>query len=356
MSKALFEVGGDWGNWGAKVVTGSKQVIVENVAVAYDGSEDELRGLGLFGDDLTTPYQVIPTESVRLSIGDTQWVVGAAAYNLNLRTRQQTSYERYGTDEWYALVCASFVSLFGGQSGAVGLTFSMPVTQFRAGTHHQVKEMLAGRHTVVHNGRQLTYEVREDMIDMVPEGFGSLVYLCVSEDGLSFTDRDLAGSRVAVFDFGGFTMDINTYATLNLGPVNDSFDVGLIDVRNQVNQALKARYNRGDVPTNILDEVIRTKQYSHAGGHPEDVSDIVEPALVELTKAALRVYQEGLGGGVDYQTIIITGGGGPVIGELLKPQLNHQDVRIIPKGQAHLANALGSLRHRKFKREYLSSA
>jgi short-subunit dehydrogenase involved in D-alanine esterification of teichoic acids len=51
-------------------------------------------------------------------------------------------------------------------------------------------------------------------------------------------------------------------------------------------------------------------------------------------------------------TVIITGGGGPDIGLLLAPQLNHGDVRIIPEEEAHLANAWESLRHRKFKRKY----
>jgi hypothetical protein len=64
-------------------------------------------------------------------------------------------------------------------------------------------------------------------------------------------------------------------------------------------------------------------------------------------KGGARVFK----GGVDYDTVIVTGRG-PVIGPLLAPQLNHGDVRIISEGEVHLANAWGSLRHRKLKREY----
>jgi hypothetical protein len=103
----------------------------------------------------------------------------------------------------------------------------------------------------------------------------------------------------------------------------------------------------------VLDEVIRTKRYRHAGGDPDDVSNVVDAALVSLMKDALRAWQEELDGGADYDTVIISGGGGPVIGPLLAPQLGHRDVRIIPESEAHLANAWGSLRHRKFKREYM---
>jgi hypothetical protein len=212
--------------------------------------------------------------------------------------------------------------------------------------------MLLGQWEVEYDGRALNFEVPDELIDMVPEGFGSLAYLCLSESGKRFTDRDLAGSRVAIFDFGGYTLDINTYHALNLGPYNESLTTGLIHVRNDVNRALKRYYNRGDVPSRVLDEVIRTKHYRHAGGDWDDVSDIVDGALIGLMKDALRVWQEELEGGADYDTVIVTGGGGPVIGPLLAPQLNHGDVRIIPEGEAHLANAWGSLRHRKFKREY----
>jgi hypothetical protein len=355
MSTALYEVGGDFGNWGAKVVRDGKAVVIRNVAVPYDGSDDALRGLGLFGstpDEHTPRPGEPPTESARIRLGDQEWVVGELAYELGVRSFERTTYSRYGTDEWYALVAASFVRLYSKRSGSIALTFSLPVSQFRAGRHHDIKDMLAGLWEVDFEDRHLTYEVLPDLIDMVPEGFGSLAYLCLSESGKRFIDRELAGSRVVVFDFGGYTLDINTYNALGLGPYNESITTGLLNVRNEVNRALKRRYNRGDVPGKVLDEVIRTGQYKHAGSPSESVQDIVDSALIGLMKDALRLWVEELGSGVDYDTVIITGGGGPVIGPLLAPQLEHGDMRIIPEGEAHLANAWGSLRHRKFKREY----
>jgi hypothetical protein len=226
------------------------------------------------------------------------------------------------------------------------------VSQFRAGRHREIKEMLIGAWDVAYEDRLLRFELQADTIDMVPEGFGSLAYLCLSPNGRSFADREMAEGRVVVFDFGGYSLDVMTYITLNLGPVNDTITTGIINVRSTINKALKSRYNRPDVPTHILDEVIRTRHYKHAGGPPEPVGDVVDAALVNLTKDALKIWQEDLRGGVDYDTVIITGGGGPLIGPLLAPQLGHRHVQIIPEGEAHLANALGALRHRKFKRQY----
>jgi hypothetical protein len=358
MSTALYEVGGDFGNWGAKVVRDNKAVVIRNVAVRYDGSDDALRELGLFGasgDEHAVRRGEPPTESARITLGDEEWVVGELAYDLGVKSFEQTTYSRYGTPEWFALVGASFVKLYSKRSGAIALTFSLPVSQFRAGRHQEIKDMLAGKWEVGHEDKVLHYEVLPDLVDMIPEGFGSLAYMCLSESGKRFTDRELAESRVVLFDFGGYTLDVNTYDALTIGPYNESITTGLINVRNQVNRALKRRYNRGDVPGKVLDEVIRTKRYRHAGGTPDDVSDIVDSALLNLMRDALQVWQEELSGGVDFDTVVITGGGGPVIGPLLAPQLGHNDIRLIPEGEAHLANALGSLRYRKFKREYLQA-
>jgi hypothetical protein len=357
MSTALYEVGGDFGNYAAKIVRDGKASVIRNVAMPYDGSDDALRALDLFGgmgnEQTIRPGEPI-TESARVRMGEQEWIVGELAYQMGVKRFERTTYSRYGTEEWYALVAASFVSLYSKRSGAIALTFSLPVSQFRAGRHHEIKEMLEGTWEIGYEGRTLTYEVIPDMVDMIPEGFGSLGYLCLSESGKRFIDRKLAESRVVVFDFGGYTLDVNSYDALSLGPYNESLTTGLIHVRNEVNRQLKRAYNRGDVPSNVLDGVIRTGQYKHAGGEPESVQHIVDNALMGLLNDARRVWLEDLDNGVDYDTVIITGGGGPVIGPLLAPQLDHRDVRIIPEGEAHLANALGSLRHRKFKREYMN--
>ncbi|MGF1507631.1 MAG: hypothetical protein ACFB51_21265 [Anaerolineae bacterium] len=356
MSSALYDVAADAGNWGAKFVRDNQHVVIRNVAVPYNGSEDELTALGLFGSDgLETIRREgdVETTSMRIGFGGRLWIVGEAAYRMNVMAREQTTFARYGTDEWFALIAASLTALYKKRSGAVGMTFSMPVSQFRAGMHHKVREMLIGMWEVDLDDRLLTFEIREDMLDMLPEGFGSLCHQILSTTGKSFINRDLAEGRIVVFDFGGYTLDVTTYDGLNIGAYNDSLTTGLIHVRNTVNRELKRRYNRTDASAAVLDRVIRTKQYQHKGGPPEDVSDIVDAAIVNLIQDAVRVWNEELAGGEEYTHVIITGGGGPVIGSLLEPQLGFNGpLIIIPEGEAHLANALGALKYRKFKRLY----
>jgi hypothetical protein len=361
MSTDLYEIGGDYGNFAAKATRTGQAVVIRNVAARYNGDDDEFRSLEDSAAVSNRPGE-IPTESERFIFGNQQWIVGDLAYEMSLRAHSPTSYARYGTDEWYALIAASFLKLYGDRSGTVALTFSMPVSQFRAEVPDEngnlvkqprrIKELLCGTWEVERQGKRRTYEVVPEFLDIIPEGVGLLSYLCLDPSGKRFVDRELANSRVIVFDFGGYTLDVLTFNELNLGAFNESIETGLINVRNTIDRELKRRYNRSTpVPPKTLDAIISTGKYKHAGGKPEIVTDIVEGALTGLMKDALRIWQEDLGSGVDYDTVIIGGGGGPILGPMLQSQLGHNDVRILPEGEAHLANALGALYRRKYVRE-----
>ncbi len=344
-----YKICGDFGNVAAKAATQNNDVVIRNAAVQYDGQDDELYSLGLFaGDGAGSDQRSEVGESVRIALDDTEWIVGEAAYRVAVKSRQKTTYSRYGTEEWRALVAATFAALYPNRSDTIELTYNIPVALIRQKFHYELNEIFAGNWNVFYQGRDLNFFVDPDTISMVPEGFGSLCYMCLKESGRDFLDRELAGSRVVVFDFGGFTLDIMTFDALSIGSYNESVTSGIIDVRNAVSRAIKRRWQRSEIPSHVLNEIIRTKQYQHKN-ETFDVSGIVDDALVDLMDDALRVWNEDLGGGVDYQAVIISGGGGPIIGPLLAAQLDH-DIRIIPEGEAHRANALGMMRYERFRK------
>jgi actin-like protein len=357
--EGTYSISIDPGNWGGKAVAEDREVVIQNVVVPYDGGDEELRLLNVFsGDAEGASFEAGDpvTESARVGFqsqdGMHYWLVGAAAEQQMIRSYQQTTYSRYGTDEWYALIGALFVKLYPKRAGNIGLTLSMPVSQIKAGRVAEITDMVAGLWQLEYEGRERNYEVQADAIDVIPEGFGSLVYLCISPSGKSIVDRVLAESRIVVFDFGGYTLDVMTFRALGKGPFNESIDSGLIHVRNTVEREIRRKFNRGRMTAGDLDKVIRSGHYRHAGSEPVDVNDIVQDAVVGLVKDALRIWREDLNSGADYDTVMITGGGGPVIGPLLAAQLAHNDVRIIPAGEAHVANVRGGLRYRNFKRQY----
>lgn len=76
-----------------------------------------------------------------------------------------------------------------------------------------------------------------------------------------------------------------------------------------------------------------------------DVNDVVETALWDLTDGVLDIWQNQLEGGVDYDAIILTGGGAPLVAPALLPNLRHDNIKCIPRDESHLANAIGAYRY-----------
>jgi hypothetical protein len=135
-----------------------------------------------------------------------------------------------------------------------------------------------------------------------------------------------------------------TFNALEIGTVHGSVERGIINVREAVNAALKRQFRRSDLTTPTLDRIIETGQYKHAG-EVHDVGDMAQNALWELTDGVLDIWQNQLEGGVDYDAIILTGGGAPLVAPSLLPSLRHSNLKCIPRDEAHLANAIGAYRY-----------
>ena len=246
------------------------------------------------------------------------------------------------------------------KGGSLSLTFSLPVDGFNQAAE-QV-ERLSGEWSFTCRGRELTFDIPKDSVLPLPEGFGSICYFLLSSDGTRMVDLELAESRVAVIDVGGYTTDILTFRELNLAPVHGSIERGIIQVRNAVNSAIKHEYKRPDLQRMDIEQIIHTRKYKHRGKHI-DVNDIVEPALWDLTQEVLAVWNDptGLAGGVDYDAVIFTGGGAPLIRPFLEAAMKtqgvlHSNILRVPDEEAHLANAIGAYRFAAFRRHHDKAA
>ncbi|MBN1137677.1 MAG: ParM/StbA family protein [Anaerolineae bacterium] len=351
-STSLYQISLDPGNWGGKAVRDDGHyTVIRNVAMRDNGGEDNLRSLTLFGSQNESSANGGPqTYSVQLKLGGECWLVGDLAERRLLgRGGEVTGYQRYGSAEWDALFGALLASLYPKRSGTVALTISAPVIRIKAGEGDRLIDLVARQWEIEYEGRYLTYTIPAEMVDLVPEGFGSLADRCLSDSGRSFTNRQLAESSVVIIDIGGFTTDFMTFDALELGPYNDSIDRGLFSVYSTINAAIKQRYKRqSDMATRDIEQLLQTRRYSHKGGPEQDVTDIVEDALGDLVREIRERWVQELRSGDNIDAVIFTGGGGPLVGPLVKPQLDHGNVDIIPYGEAHLANAFGALKHRKF--------
>ena len=280
---------------------------------------------------------------VSLNGGETL-ALGESAYELGRSQHQRVGYVRYDNPQFPWLVAGLLAKLYPSAGGDIALTFSLPVDAF--GQAQSQIEKLSGHWQIEYNdGRQTTnlnFNLEPD--NVVPEAFGSLCYFILAVDGSRFVDMEMAEGRVAVIDIGGYTTDVLTFDALEMGTVRSSVERGIINVREDVNAALKRQFRRSDLSAPMLDQIVETGEYSHAG-EPHDVNQIVEDALWELTDGVLDVWQNQLESGVDYDAVVLTGGGAPLVSPSLLPQLRHGNIKCVPRDEAHLANAIGAYRY-----------
>jgi hypothetical protein len=280
---------------------------------------------------------------IQLNDGE-RLALGESAYDLGRVQHQRAGYARYDSPEYPWMVAGLLAKLYPTAGGDIELTFSLPVDGFaRAGEQF---ERMAGEWQVSYDNGHEVANLNFNVIpqNVVPEAFGSLCYWILSVDGAKFVDLELAEGAVAVIDIGGYTTDVLTFHTLDLGPVYGSVERGVINVREDVNAAIKRRFQRSDLKTPTVDGVIETRRYKHAG-REYDVREIVDAALWDLTDGVLDIWINQLESGVDYDGVILTGGGSGLIAPYLLPEIEHDNVKVVPRDEAHLANAIGAYRY-----------
>jgi plasmid segregation protein ParM len=301
----------------------------------------------LFGD--FSFFGVPDLKPLVVEMGDRRWAIGESAYKVSRRVRQQFGYARYDSADFPALVAALLAEVYPSRAPTVAVTFSLPVEAF--GQAEQQKERLAGEWRFKCRGKSRKFTLPENLMLAVPEAFGSLCYFMLSDSG-EIIDVELAEKRVAVIDVGGYTTDVLTFRELDADTVHRSIERGVIQVRQDVNKKIKQQFNRPDLEGRDLEKIIRSRSYSHRG-EEHDVSEVVEEALWELTRDVLEAYNdpnEGLGGGVDYDFLIFTGGGAPEIRPYLEAEMHRQGVMHrnplrVPDRDAAIANVVGALRY-----------
>lgn len=281
-----------------------------------------------------------------------RWAVGDSAADLSRTPRAQVGYARYDSPDFKALVAGLLGEMYPTRGGTIALTFSLPVDGFGQASR-QVRR-LAGTWEVTVKGRQLTFELPAELMLPVPEAFGSVCYFMLSEDGTRIVDLELTEARIAVIDVGGYTTDMLTFRDLSLTPLAGSVERGVLQVREDINREIKHRFNRHDLDPRDISTILKPDRvgryyYRHAGVL-EDVTQIVEEAVWELTTGVLNVWTNQLRSGIDYDVVIFTGGGAPLVRPFLEKRIEHGNILRVDDAHAHLANAIGAWRFAAFRR------
>ncbi len=177
---------------------------------------------------------------------------------------------------------------------------------------------------------------------------GGLMNVMLTPDGKKYQRVDLKAGRVLVIDIGGRSTD---WLAMNPGgqvdySLNESSEIGILDVVRDFERSFR-RTNRDFVkavpvlPPDRVRRAIRTGVFEGSGKQIPCENEARE-ATSKLTNRIASTYHSVAGGGVDFDAIILTGGGSAMLRERLEPILNHNCILLADNEAAiHFANVRG---------------
>lgn len=177
---------------------------------------------------------------------------------------------------------------------------------------------------------------------------GGLMNVMLTPDGKKYQRGDLKMGRVLVIDIGGRSTD---WLAVNPGgqvdySLNESSEIGILDVVRDFERSFR-QSNRDFVkatpvlPPDRVRRAIRSGVFEGSGKKIQCENEARE-ATSKLLNRIASTYHSLAGGGVDFDAIILTGGGSAMLRERLEPILNHNCVLLADvDGSIHFANARG---------------
>lgn len=205
-----------------------------------------------------------------------------------------------------------------------------------------LSDSLGGRHEIeLLDGSKVVYNVRS--VRTYQEPVGGLMNWLLQEG-----NENISPGRVLVIDIGGKISSLVPSTTDGDLDEPRGIDLGIQDILDDLERLLKANHRpffRGlkTLPEDRRKEALQTGFY-RGGGEELDVSMEVETCIGSLLNRIESHYINDFGGPRNFDYIVITGGGGGLLAEVLNTHvLNHRAVYLAEDYQnMHLANLHGA--------------
>ena len=164
-----------------------------------------------------------------------------------------------------------------------------------------------------------------------------------SDDGVAL-DAERLAAPVAVVDIGGRRTDFVVVADQAVRhDASGSLRCGLLDVKRQVADGIRARFDLEEIPDRAAHEATRTGRI-RLFGKTQDVTPLVRDAHQQLIERLHAETQPQLGRGAELDRILFVGGGAAVLADAIKDWFPNQSV--VP--EPAFANARGMLKYLRY--------
>jgi len=181
--------------------------------------------------------------------------------------------------------------------------------------------------------------------EVIPEALAAWYDHVISEsDGGVQLEAERLTAPVAVVDIGGRTTDCVVVADQAVcHDASGSLRCGLLDVKRQVGEGIRARFDLDDVSERAADEAARTGSL-RLFGKTRNVTDLVTEARQELIERLHAETERQLGRGAELDRILFVGGGAVALADNIRDWFPNQTMASHPA----FANARGMLKYLRY--------
>nr|WP_301289082.1 ParM/StbA family protein [Natronocella acetinitrilica] len=261
-----------------------------------------------------------PTNDLRVTINGKVYFLGDLAIKHSRMAHRGLSATRAEGDDLKVLFLGA-LSLFCRDA----MNDFYVVTGLPPGRMHLADDLvsrLRGDHTITrHMGsRKQDLSIRLDNIEVVPQPLGTFWSEVLDDRGQLNENSQLLGGRIGIIDVGFRTSDFATIVDGEYAPAfSRTVPIGISTGYDNLAQALAERFGV-ERETYTLDNAV-IEGHINISGRKEDIGDLRDEVLTDVA-TRLLVEVQSLWQLKDYDTILLTGGGGHLLDGYLRPQVS----------------------------------
>jgi len=195
-------------------------------------------------------------------------------------------------------------------------------------------EILSGEHNFDVNGEP--WLVFVDRVVVVPQPFGSFFDMLMDGEG-RLVRPDLSRGKVGIVDVGTYTTDVALsdsleYVAKASGSKTSAMSTVWREIRDDIRRLYGIEYELHEIDGLLLGGKPLIVQ-----GKVVNINSLVQRAVDGLSKRVVSVCRETWGKALDFNLIILTGGGAPYVREAMGKVYPHSQVVFAP----HVGNLRG---------------
>jgi len=264
---------------------------------------------------------------------------GAVLQSENTIRRNERGW--YETPEYLSIFHAALLQIVEGKNADIDyIVTGLPVAYY-SDDAPLVEAIVRGLHKVetLHHG-VVSVNVRN--VKVIPQGTGALIATALDDRG-NIVDVDIATGNIGMIDIGGKTTNIISAHNF-------------IDVAKQTRSIVKGGWDAIDILrpliTDLIPEIdLRDHELQAAivnksvkwGGKTYDLTSLIREGLDEFADLIINRAEQIFGkSGGTLDTILISGGGATLVGDLIVDKFTHSDVRVVDNPV--FANSIGYYR------------